>query len=426
MSQQDRGAIGVLVLTLLIFTLLVFPLLFAPAAEALIVEICLPSCGAGTRLTTTSRATVSGVVTTTTNIATSAAPRVIQNLRITPTSATGGAARAVAQQSATLQRITFVNTTITCTAAPCTFEMRATSESADFPTPKPTGGYPATAFMSGFFTGTQVGTNGDTIAMTGRSSGISGTSVLNTDIINATPGGNLSTDRPTSLPSACTGNPGCLFRATTALRSFNTQISETVQQKCPSGTTSCQTRLITSVNISIKTTNNRVSLPAGFLTVDPFHPDVPTHNTPRDQIGPLISESLPPFDTFDVRHLLVHDSKFALDLTFTLDPDVRGGSVAFTPVDKEVFLQVGGFSMTIPPRAFRSSLRGKLFTFLGKVDGREVAASFVRHSNPATWTFAAAVARADLTDVPIAPEQTLVELAVGSDTGSGLVTAARF
>jgi hypothetical protein len=323
-----------------------------------------------------------------------------------------------------------VNTTITttgCTAtAPCNFEMRGTSESADFPLAKPTGGYPATAFMSGFFTGVQVGTNGDTISMTGRASGVSGTTVLNTDVVNATPGGNLSTDLPRSLPSSCTGNPACVFRATTALRSFNTQISETVQQRCPTGTTSCLTRLTTSVNISIKTTGNRVSLPAGFVTVDPFHPDVPTHNTPRDQIGPLISESLPPFDTFDVKHLLVHDGKFALDLTFTLDPDVRGGSIAFTPVDKEVFLQVGGFSMTIPPRAFKSSLGGKLFTFLGRVDGREVAATFIRQRNPATWTFAAAVARADLTDVPLAPEQTLVELAIGSDTGSGLVTAARF
>jgi hypothetical protein len=414
-----------------------FTLLAPPGGEALTVEFCAPSCG-------TAQATVSpgarvgappNVVTTTVNLATSTAPRRItagtQVFTITPTSVTTPA-RAIAQQSATLQRITFTNTTITATGcsqtAPCTLEIRATSVPDDFPTPKPTGGYPATAFMSGFFTGPQVGSNGDTISMTVRASGLSGATVLNQDVVNATPGG-AAADQPRSLPASCTGNPTCLFKATTALRSFNTQISETVQQKCATGATKCQTQLQTSVNLSIKTSGNRVSLPAGFVTVDPSDPTLPSddpHSTPRDQIGSLISESLPPFDTLDVRHLLVHGNSFALDLTFALDPELRGGSTVFTPVDKEVFLQIGSFAMTIPPGKFRSSLGGKLFTFLGKVDGREIAATFVRHSNRAVWTFAAAMSSVSLADLPFAPDQVSVDFAVGSDTGSALVTPARF
>jgi hypothetical protein len=397
------------------------------AAHALTVQFCVPNCSTAPQATVSPGTRVGvppNVVTTTVNLATSTAPRRItvgtRVFTITPTSTTT-AARAIAQQSATLQKITFTNTTVTATGcsatAPCSIEIRATSVPEDFPTPKPTGGYPATAFMAGFFTGTQPASNGDAISMTARASGLSAAGApLNADVINATPGAG-TTDVPRTLPASCSGSTACQFTATSALRSFNTQISETVQQKCDAGLTSCRTRLQTSVNITIKTSGNRVSLPAGIVTVDPEN---------GDQIGPLISQSLPPFDSLDVKHLLVHDSKFALDLTFALDPDLRGGSTAFTPVDKEVFLQLGSFSMTIPPGKFKSSFGGKLFTFLGTVDGRQVAATFIRQSNPAVWTFATAVANADLTDVPLAPDQTLVELAVGSDTGSGLVTAARF
>ena len=98
----------------------------------------------------------------------------------------------VAQQSGTLQKITFNPTAITANATtdcntsatnPCRLEIIATSHVADFPTAKPTGGYPAGVFMAGFFTGTQpsTGTNypspgpqslGDSISMTAQASGL--------------------------------------------------------------------------------------------------------------------------------------------------------------------------------------------------------------------------------------------------------------
>ena len=89
-------------------------------------------------------------------------------------------------------------------------------------------------------------------------------------------------------------------------------------------------------------------------------------------------------------------------------------------------MRVGSFGMTIPAGKFKRFLAGKLFTFVGKVDGLDVAASFARGTNPLKWAFAIGVHGADLTALPEPPAQVSVDLAVGSDTGSDLATASIF
>jgi hypothetical protein len=336
----------------------------------------------------------------------------------------GTAPKAVAVQSGTLQKITFSTTTIKApttgcsVAAPCSIEIVATSDPNDFPTRKPTGGYPAGVFLAGFFTGAQSATagQGDTISMSAEASGLTEAGApLNSDVINATPGAGAG-DTQVSLPSSCTGNAACKFTATTALKSFNSQITETVQQRCDAGLTNCRTRLKTTLKISFKTNSNSVSLPAGLTTVDP-----PVVGKPNP-ITQLITETLPPFENLNVNHLVVFRTTFALDASFELD---TGKSI--DPANEEVYFRVGpSFGMTIPAGKFKRLLQGRLFTFFGKVDGRDIAASFARGSNPLKWTFALGVEGVDLTSLPEAPAQISVDLAVGSDTGSDLVTASIF
>ncbi len=424
--------IGLFLLTLLL--LAVIPL----TAEALQVQICVPNCvppltgktvvnkGPGVISTPSAGVTRTTVDISGTNIQLPGSGT-DPTKRFTITST----AKVVSEQSATLQKITLSTTKITaptaavCTTAssnPCTIQIVATSEPADFPTAKPTGGYPAGVIMAGFFTGNQAASpNGDTISMTGEASGLSSATPplpLGNDVINATPGAG-SGDTAKSLPSSCSGSSTCKFTATNALKSFNTQITETVQQACTSPATSCGTRLKTTLDISLKTPGNSVTLPAGLVTVDP--PDT-ADPSPINLTALLLAETAPPFENLDVRHLLVFSNSFALDARFTLDAEN-----SINPAREEVYLRVGPFGMTIPAGKFKRSLGGRLFTFVGRVDGLDVAATFTRDSlSSPNWTFAIGVHGADLTGLPLPPAQVPVELAVDRDRGSDLVTAAIF
>jgi hypothetical protein len=207
---------------------------------------------------------------------------------------------------------------------------------------------------------------------------------------------------------------------TKSFNSAQSTIQETVQQVCETGIASCLTRLRARVNIEFKTAGNRVNLPAGTVSVDSAAAVLAGTNA----AALLIAETLPPFENLDVRHLLVFSNNFALDARFTLSPEQSNG---INPAAEEVYLRVGSFAMTIPAGKFQRLLSGKVFTFVGKVDGLDVAATFTRVStSPAVWTFAAGVHGVNLTGLPQPPAQVSVDLAVGSDTGSDLVTASIF
>jgi hypothetical protein len=340
------------------------------------------------------------------------------------------------QQSSTLQKIVFNPTTISAnanapcsTTSPCRLEIVAISEPCDFPLPKPGGGYPAGVYMMGSFTGPQVSLNGDTIAMTGIASGTTlstaptpdacATSVaqpVSTDVINATPGtGPANTGA--SLPSTCTGNPGCKFMASALKKAFSTQISETVQQICVDGAAQCLTQLETHLNVEIKTPGNKVSLPLDYITanVDPTKPGV----NPTQQ---LVDTLAPAFSNFDVNSLAIGPSHFALGATMKL-----GNGEAIDPAGEEVFLSVGPFSLTVLPGNFKRLQSGRLYQFAGKVDGHEVVMTFARDRDDASlWTIAAQVHQLALTGVPQPPLQVPVQIGVGTDLGSELVTARFF
>jgi hypothetical protein len=403
------------------FLLLTAALMAPLSAHALFIQFCVPNCATDTvKQTFTSQPgqtvtdPVTGVVTTTVPLA----AFVYQQFTITAT--------VTAQQSGTLQKITFNPTTITAntgsgcsTTAPCQLEVTATSDAIDFPMQKPVGGYPAGVFMMGSFAGIQPVNNGDTIAMTGSASGLvtgdTGTVVIGTDIINNTPGTGPA-NAPVSLPSSCSGIATCNFMATNLKRAFSTQITETIQQDC-GGLEACPTQLATRLNVQIKTPGNRVSLPLDYITtnVDPSRPDInPTE---------LLTVKLAPqFGSMDVNLLAVFANDFAVTATVKL-----GNGNTIDPSTEEVFLRIGDFSMTILPGKFKKLLQGKLYTFIGKIDNRDVVASFARDPrDPNVWTFLGGVHGVQLTGLPHAPLQTPVQIGVGSDVGSDLVIARFF
>lgn len=397
-------------------------------AEALQVQFCKPDCATATATNRVTKSETGTPVQNPTNVFTTTLA--LTGVSVGGFTVAGTSPKVVAVQSGTLQKITFSTMMIKAptsgctTLAPCSIEIIATSDPNDFPTRKPTGGYPSGVFLAGFFTGLQGALpNGDTISMTAEASGLSEAGApLNSDVINATPGAG-SGDTRVSLPSSCTGSPTCKFTATTALKSFNSQITETVQQKCDAGLLNCRTRLKTTLRISFKTNSNSVSLPAGLVTVDPPPPGQPNPEQPNP-ITQLIAETLPPFENLNVEYLRVsrNNTNFRLKATFTLD---AGNSI--DPAGEEVYLRIGSsFAITIPVGKFRRLSQGRRFSFVGTVDGLDVDASFERGSNPALWQFIVGVSRVKLTGLPEPPNQVSVDLAVGSDTGSDLVTASIF
>jgi hypothetical protein len=289
--------------------------------------------------------------------------------------------------------------------------------------PKLAGGYPAGVFMMGSFAGTQAANNGDTISMTGVASSLvpSPTGTVTTmisvdpDVINNTPAPGAA-NVPVSLPSSCSGVTTCNFMATALRKAFSTQITETVQQTC-GGAPDCPTQLVTQISVEIKNPGNRLSLPIEQVTtnVDPLHPEInPTK---------ILTQKLAPqFGDVDVNLLAV----FANDFAVAANVKMAAGQ-AIDPSTEEVFLRVGDFSMTILPGNFKKLLQGRLYTFVGKVDGRDVVASFAldpRNAN--VWQFLAGVHGVQLTGVPHSPQQTPVQIGVGHDVGSDLVIARFF
>lgn len=411
---------------LLVFS--VIPLLAPLPASALEVTFCIPNCEAPTAIQTRSSSLQQTVRDATTGVTTTTFP--IPTDVVLPGFTISGTV--TAQQSGTLQKITFNPTAITATGAcnttlnnPCRLQIVATSQEQDFPDRKPVGGYPSGVYMAGVFTGVEplhkfpADPNGDTISMTGEASGLSEDGEpINNAVINATPGTSVG-DTATSLPSACSGNPSCKFIATSGIRSFNTKMEETVQQVCAVEMSDCRTRLRTSMKVEIKRSGNRVNLPGGMVTVTP-----PAQGEPqRNLLSTLQAETLPPLGSMMVQRLLVGSRDFALTAQFKL-----GQGASIDPVAEEVYLKVGDFTMTVLPRKFKRLLSGKLYTFLGKIDGRDVAATFLRDNTDSTrWTFAVGVHGIDLRSLlTTLPGEVPVDIAVGTDTGSDLVAARIF
>ena len=400
------------------FLLVAFAALSVPSlpASALDVLFCSPVCegpdadpaptpfGPGTAVTDPT----TGVTTNSLAIATFTHTRGAKAFLITAT--------VTAQQSATLQRITFNPTSITAVAGsacsvtdPCRLEIVATSSPADFPTPKLVGGYPAGAFMMGAFTGPQAATpNGDTIAATSEATGLAADGApVSTDVINSTPGTGPA-NVGTSLPSACTGTPGCKFIANALRKAFSTQINETVQQQCGVEETSCRTRLRTRVNVELKTPGNRVTLPFDWVTTN-HDPENPQKN-PTDE---LISTTLASAGTFEVNSLGVGPNHFLMKATMAI-----GSDASIDPATEEVYARVGTFSLTILPGQFKRLQDGRLYSFNGKIEDRQVNATFARdRRNPSVWEVIFAVYGVQLNGLPQPPLQVPVEIGIGGDTG---------
>jgi hypothetical protein len=403
-----------------------------PAAEALSVTFCMPSCASpklvnGVPQTVRRPAATAGAPEgTTRNIGTAANPIWSTTIATNVASAAtlGGfsvAGTAVALQSGTLQKITFNPMTITApaacpTLADCRLELVATSAPKDFPVSKTAGGYPAGVFMSGFFFGPQSATGGDTLSMTARASGLSvsgsgAVTVHNTDVINSVNGGGAG-DSAKSLPWSCNAQSTCKFTAFPANASFDTQGTITAQQKCATGQTSCPTRLSVTLNLQFRTGGNSVTLPMGTITADPPPPGAP----PRNQAEILLADIGPTFENLDVRHFFVHRDTFTLTADLTLDELSNG----IDPAREEVRLAVGGFAVTIPPGRFKSTLKGRLFAFSGRLSAGgvpvHITAGFHRDSrNPRLWQFAAHVRGVDLDLEPSASAE--VKLSIGSGIG---------
>jgi hypothetical protein len=407
------------------------------SARALVIQFCTPDCSISTdQQFTVSSAPGQTVTDPTTGVTTTTVP--IPTFVYGPFTIT---ATVASQQSGTLQKISFNPTTITANTgttcsvtAPCHLQVIATSDGNDFPLPKPTGGYPAGVYMLGSFAGTQAVGNGDTISMVGTASSLvpfvsdtgstTGLVAVAGDVINTTPAtgpGNVGV----SLPSSCSGNPACVFAATTLKKAFSTQISEVVQQTCGLDPLSegyanatCQTQLKTQLDVVLKTPGNRVSLPLDHITTN-FNPAQPNIN-PTDQ---LVQKLAPQFAGLDVDLLAV----FRNDIALTANVKLANGDT-IDPVNEEVFLRVGDFSMTILPGGFKRLANGKLYIFTGKIDGREAVVSFSRESpDPKVWKFVAGIHQVQLGGtLPRSPLQVPVEIGVGSDIGNDLVTARFF
>jgi hypothetical protein len=413
----------------IVFSLFTAALMAPISAHALVIQFCTPDCTIpiSQQITFASVAsqTVKDPVTGTT-ITTVPIPAFAYGpFTITATVSS--------QQSGTLQKISFNPTTISantgtlCSAtAACHLQILATSDESDFPLAKPTGGYPAGVYMVGSFGGTEAVGNGDTISMTGTASSLisadSGPTPVAPDVINTTPGtgpGNVGV----SLPSSCTGNTSCAFMATTLKKAFSTQISEVVQQTCgldplsPAyATASCRTQLQTQLDVFLKTPGNRVSLPLDYITtnVNPSQPNI----NPTEL---LVQKLAPQFGGVDVNQLSVFPNQFSMTANLTL----KAGDT-IDPTTEEVFLRVADYSATILPGGFKRLANGRMYKFTGKIDGREVVVSVSNEGSPQAWKFLAEVHQVQVTGVPLPPLQTPVEIGIGSNIGSDLVTARFF
>lgn len=417
--------LGLFFLTFLSLAVLPLP------GQALVVRLCTPSCeGAVPDPTPVAEgvnqftslegqtSTVDGVTTTTLPVS------VTYNGFIVSATVTS-------QQSGTLQRIVFNPTVVTAPSsgcsvlAPCRFEIMATSQPTDFPILKPAGGFPAGAFMSGKFEGTG---NGDTISATGESSGLSDTfTPVSTDVINLTPATGPANVGST-LPNTCAGNIGCKFTSAAFRRSFWSELTETVQQECGTNAdgvpiANCLTRLKTRINLEIKTNNNRVTLPFTHEKQNISAADEAafTRDGTIPQTTPgkeLIKTAIVPAGDLDIGHLLIGKNNFALTAKLKLT-----SGAAIDPSKEETYFSIGSFSLLILSDKFKKLVQGKLYTFLGKVDGLDVAATFARDlRDPTLWIVVLGAHGVQLPVPRPSDPQVAVKIGVGSDSGTDLVT----
>jgi hypothetical protein len=452
MQIKIKPQTGLFLLTLLFLSTI--PL----TAEALEVKFCVPNCGADNP--TDVAANTQGPGTPNTD-----ATGVTTNTLLIPSFVYKGftiSMTAVAQQSGTLQKITFNPTTITAPSscgtgvspspAPCQIEIIATSQTSplcgdpipstspgqgcDFPARKPDGGYPAGVFMAGAFTGTMAtGTgNGDSISMTADATGLKdsdGTPTTGSaDVINATPGGSTG-DQVVSLPSKCTGTATCKFIATSLVKSFNSQISETVQQVCEPSP--CLTRLSTRVNITFTNTSStnvhKVTLPGGSVHVNP-------KKNPGDPppAVTLLENSYRQFSSISWQRLFVHNSEFTVNGSFTLatqSPGVSADKEEVQLLINNLLDNTKKFELFIPQGSFKSLQGGTQFSFTGNAVGHSgnlpdatlsVTAKFTRDTiDPKKWTFDATIKGINLKKVVTPPTPppglTSVELILVGDSG---------
>ena len=334
-------------------------------------------------------------------------------------------ATVTADQSGTIQQIIFNPTTVAtgpgsgCRVPdltqdppltnPCRLEIVAISDPDDFPLLRPPGGYPAGVFKSGFFLGPQDPNAGDSISMSGATSGLSGGGLSavvarDTGFINVTPGPGTG-DTPVSLPSACTGDANCKFIANDAAFAFYDSIEETVQHTCDEGQNVCGTQLETRLNVEITTEGNILELPCG------------TKRATQAVNGTvaLVEAQGSSFKPFNVLTLAVAPNDFAVAGNFTL----LGTDAKFDALTEEVFLKIGSFAMIIPANKFvKPDPRVEFYAFFGKVKEFDVAATIVRDwKTPKKWWFGVGAHGVALTGLS-AGVQTNVEFAIGNDSGA--------
>src|SRR4051794_24011501 len=158
--------------------LLLAAMLMAPfSAHAVSVVFCTPNCSTeGARTATFGPGVVTPAIDANGQLVGATTSLPLTTFILEPFTIT---ATVTSQQSGTLQKITFSPTIVSanvgsgCTnSSACTLEIIATSDRCDFPLSKPIGGYPAGVYMMGSFSGTEVTGDGDTVSMTGKTSGL--------------------------------------------------------------------------------------------------------------------------------------------------------------------------------------------------------------------------------------------------------------
>jgi hypothetical protein len=168
--------------------------------------------------------------------------------------------------------------------------------------------------------------------------------------------------------------------------------------------------------------SSTVTFPFGFASVDPPPEDGPALPPEQNPLTLITKETLPPLENLNIKALRVFGNlkTFELDGGFTVDD---GNSI--DPPNEEVYLKVGGFTMTIPVNRFRRFVvKGRVvFDFLGKVDNLNVFATFVQGADPTKWTFVIAGNGINLTPLLPTSGEAPIDLAVGGDTGFDRVLA---
>jgi hypothetical protein len=305
----------------------------------------------------------------------------------------------VAQQSGSLERIIFQGVTITAPTScsvefPCILTITATGDASDFPTPKPTGGYPSGVVMSGFFDGT-VDAN-DAISLTGFAGAAQ-------DAINATPGADPATDTGTSLPSTCAGDQSCRFSADGG--SFYDQIAETVQHECGE-LSECPPSLTVSVTVNFVNPGVSVNLPAGVVAA----------NSPGDLSGALPQ----PFSAFSGR-LAGNDRPGTGKDTFDLNSSftIGAGSNGIRCLNEEVLLSIGkSISISLAAGSMHESAQGAC-VFSGRRNGWDLQV-VINQNGPVNFNASYRGSGGNLNGIVDGKTET-VKLSIGDDYGSFLV-----